>query len=350
MVTEYFQNLDDNTVIPPEAMELPAPQINVIESEANYGKFGLEPLEKGLGVTLGNPLRRILLSSLPGSAVTWVKIEGILHEYDIIPHVKEDVVEFLLNVKNIRLRSFSDRPGKMRLEVSGEQEVTAADIVASSDFEIVNPELHLLTLDSDKAQISIEFNVESGKGYVPAEETKGLPIGVLPVDAIFTPSRKINYNVERTRIGQVTDYERLVLEVWTDSTISPIDAVVNGANILFEHFFKISSLGKVTEENNDKATIAISIPAENYNILVEQLELSSRTLNCLKRADLNKIGEVLELERSQLLKIRNFGEKSARELYERLNEMELIPEELKSRYFGESQEPESIEDTSEVSE
>ncbi len=315
MVTEYFQNFEDQQVIPSEPVELPAPQINVVESEGNYGLFALEPLERGLGVTLGNPLSRILLSGLPGAAVTWVKIEGVLHEYDTIPNVKEDVVEFLLNVKNIRLRSFSDRPGKMRLEISGEQEVTAGDIMASSDFEIVNPELHLLTLDSDKAQISIEFNVESGRGYVPAEETKGLPIGVLPVDAIFTPSKKINYNVERTRIGQFTDYERLVLEVWTDSTITPIDAVVNGANILFEHFFKISNLGKVTEESKDKAAIALSIPAEDYNTPVEQLDLSSRTLNCLKRADINKVGQVLELERSQLLKIRNFGEQSATELY-----------------------------------
>ena len=334
MVTEYFQSLEEQPVVAAEPVEIPPPQITVLESEETYGLFAVEPLERGLGVTLGNPIRRILLSGLTGTAVTWVKIDGVLHEYSTIPHVKEDVLEFLLNVKKIRLRSLSDRPGKLRLEVSGERRGTAGDIMASSDFEIVNKDLHLLTLDSEDAQVSVEFNVESGKGYVPAESAKGLPIGVLPVDAIFTPTQKVNYNVERTRIGQVTDYERLILEVWTDGTITPMDAVVNAANVLVENFFKVANLGKATEEGKEKAIIALSIPAEHYNTPVERLELSSRTLNCLRRANINKVGQVLEMGRSELLKIRNFGEKSATELYNRLDEMDLLPADIKAKYIG----------------
>lgn len=339
MVTDYFQNLEEQpaAVTAMEPIEVPPPQIKIIEANNTYGMFSIEPLERGMGATIGNPLRRILLSSLKGAAITWVKIDGILHEYSTIPHAKEDVVELLLNVKNIRLKSLSDRPGKLRLEVSGGQTVTAGDIMATSDFEIVNPELHLLTLDSDEAKVSIEFNVESGKGYVPAETAKGLPIGVLPVDAIYTPTRKVNFNVERTRVGQITDFERLVLEVWTDGTVTPVDAVVQASNILVEHFFRIANLGKVTEEAKDKASLALQIPVEHYNTPIERLELSSRTLNCLKRANINKVGQVLEMERAELLKIRNFGEKSATELYSRLEEMGFLPESLKSKIFGESE-------------
>ena len=339
MVTEYFQSLEEqpSQTTTLEPIEVPPPQIRILEASQTYGMFAIEPLERGLGATLGNPLRRILLSSLDGTAITWVKIDGILHEYSIIPHTKEDVVEFLLNVKNIRLKSLSDRPGKLRLEVSGERTITAGDIMATSDFEIVNPDLHLLTLDSEDAKVSIEFNVESGKGYVPSEAAKGLPIGVLPVDAIYTPTRKVNFNVERTRVGQVTNYERLVLEVWTDGTITPVDAVVDAANMLVEHFFRIANLGKVTEDAKDKASIALSIPVEHYNTPIERLELSSRTLNCLKRANINKVGQVLEMERSELLKIRNFGEKSATELYSRLEEMGFLPDDLKAKIFGEGE-------------
>ena len=312
----------------PEEEVIPSPQITVIEAQEKYGKFAIEPLELGFGMTLGNPLRRVLYSSLLGTAVTWVKIEGVLHEYSTIPHAKEEVFEFLLNVKNVRLRSEVDRPGKLRLEVAGEGEVCAGDIMASSDFEVVNPELHLLTLDSSEAKLSVEFNVERGKGYAVAAHDEGQPIGVLPVDAVYTPIRKVNYNVERTRVGQRTDFERLVLEVWTDGSVTPVSAVVQAANVLVNQFFLFANVDKQTADGAEGQSVLPNIPAEQYNIPVERLELSSRTLNCLKRASINKVGEVLEKKRPELLRIRNFGAKSFTELYARLRDMDLLPPEL----------------------
>lgn len=314
----------------PEAEEevVPAAQISVVEADERYGKFVVEPLEPGYSITLGNPLRRILYSSLPGTAVTWVKIEGVLHEYATIPHVKEEVSEFLLNVKGIRLRSEVERPGKLRLEVAGEGEVCAADIIASSDFEVVNPELHLLTLDSADAKVSVELNVERGKGYTVAAHGDGQLIGVLPVDAVFTPIRKVNYTVEKARVGQRTDFERLVIEVWTDGSITPVESVRQAANILVNEFFRFANVQKVAEGGSQGPTEALKIPAEHYNVPVERLELSSRTLNCLKRDAIDKVGEVLELSKPELLRIRNFGEKSYSELFSRLREMSLLPPEL----------------------
>jgi len=304
--------------------EFPRPEIKAVELTDEYGKFTVEPLERGFAMTLGNPLRRILLSSVRGTAVTWVKIEDVLHEYSTIPRVKEDVTELLVNFKAIRLRSIANRPGKLRLEVSGEGWVTAGDIKVSSDFEIVNPELHLATLDSPDAQLSVEFNVEQGQGYVPASDADGLPIGVLPVDAIFGPVRRVNYSVEHTRVGQVTDYERLVLEVWTDKTSTPMESLSQAAQFLVEHFFLFANVGKATE-TPDKPSLALSLPADVYNMSVERLELSARTLNCLKRAHIDKVGEVLEKDRSELLQIRNFGEKSFVELYGRLEDLGFLP-------------------------
>ena len=312
----------------PEEEIIPNPQITVIEAQETYGKFAIEPLESGFGMTLGNPLRRVLYSSLLGTAVTWVKIEGVLHEYSTIPHAKEEVFEFLMNVKGMRLRSEVERPGKLRLEVAGEGEVCACDIMASSDFEVVNPELHLLTLDSSEAKLSVEFNVERGKGYAVAAHDEGQPIGVLPVDAVYTPIRKVNYNVERTRVGQRTDFERLVLEVWTDGSVTPVSAVVHAANVLVNQFFLFANVDKQPADGPDGQTAMPNIPAEQYNIPVERLELSSRTLNCLKRASINKVGEVLEKKRPELLRIKNFGEKSYTELYARLRDMDLLPPEL----------------------
>ena len=306
----------------PEAgAETLKPEIRVIESEETYGKVAVEPLPRGFGLTIGNPLRRILLSSTNGSAITWVKIDEIVHEYAAVPGVKEEVMELLLNVKRIRIRSQSERAGKMRLDVTGEGRVCAGDISTSSDFEIVNPELHLATLDSDRSHLSIEFNVEQGVGYQVAAQADGTsnpPVGVLPVDAVFSPVRKVNYNVERTRVGQVTDYERLIMEVWTDGTIRAIEAIQQAAENLVDHFFLFSNLNRVAEEGSERVPLVVS--PEIYQTPIEKLELSPRTLNCLKRSHISKVGEVLEMSDDELLKIRNFGEKSLVELKEKLAE------------------------------
>lgn len=311
-----------------ELEEAPHPEIKVLEAGENYGRFAVEPLEPGYGTTLGNPMRRVLLTSIPGTAVTWVKIEGTLHEFSTIPHMKEDVAEFLINVKAIRLKSLADRPGKLRLEISREGAVSAADITLSSDFEIVNPDLHLATLESDEGVLSVEFNVEQGKGYTPAGGTDGQPIGVLPVDAIFSPVRKVNYSVENTRVGQITNYERLILDVWTDGSVTPVEAVKRGAEVLLEHLFMFANADKAGEGTPERPSFSQTIPMEHYNTPIEKLELSSRTLNCLKRSSLNNVGQVLEIPASELLKIRNFGEKSLDELYDKLREFGLMPEEL----------------------
>jgi DNA-directed RNA polymerase subunit alpha len=306
----------------PEAgTETLKPEIRVLVSEETYGKVAVEPLPRGFGLTIGNPLRRILLSSTNGSAVTWVKIDDVVHEYAAVPGVKEEVMELLLNVKRIRIRSQSDRAGKMRLDVTGEGRVCAGDISTSSDFEIVNPELHLATLDSDTAHLSMEFNVEQGVGYQVAAQADGTsnpPVGVLPVDAVFSPVRKVNYNVERTRVGQVTDYERLIMEVWTDGTIRAVEAIQQAAENLVNHFFLFSNINKVAEEGIERVALVVS--PEIYQTPIEKLELSPRTLNCLKRSHISKVGEVLEMSDDELLKIRNFGEKSLDELKEKLVE------------------------------
>jgi len=244
--------LETYVVSPPPsegAAESIKPEVHVLESDDNYGKVAVEPLQRGFGLTIGNPLRRILLSSTNGSAITWVKIDDVVHEYTAITGVKEEVMELLLNIKRIRIRSQSNRAGKMRLDVTGEGRICAGDIATSSDFEIVNPELHLATLDTGDSHLSIEFNVEQGVGYQPAAQSDGmdgLPVGVLPVDAIFSPVRKVNYNIERTRVGQVTDYERLVLEVWTDGTITPVEAVREAAENLVDHFFLFSNINRAS--------------------------------------------------------------------------------------------------------
>ncbi|MBI2873216.1 MAG: DNA-directed RNA polymerase subunit alpha [Chloroflexi bacterium] len=307
-----------------EPVPVPQPSVKPLETNDTYGKFVMEPLRRGYGVTVGNPLRRVLLNSVPGAAVTWVRIEGVQHEYTAVPHVKEDVTELLLNIKAIRMRAKTERPGKLRLEVSGPGKVCAGDIVSSADFEIVNPELHLATLDSPEARLSIELNVEHGTGYVPGVQRNGMPIGVLPVDAVFSPVQKVNYTVERTRVGQQTDFERLLLEVWTDGAIAPLDAVRRASEILVNHFFLFSHLSEGQQEG-DWAGKGLAVPAEVYNMPVEKLGLSARTLNCLKRAHVDKVGQILEMDRAELLRIRNFGDRSEQELYARLADIGLSP-------------------------
>jgi len=309
--------------------QLVVPQVEIVESDDNYVCIVAEPLEPGFGTTVGNSLRRVLLSSLPGAAVTSVRIDGVQHEFSTVPHMKEDTIEFLLNVKGLRLRALSDRPGKLLLEVSGrEGGITAADIQVPPDYELLNPELHLATLDSVEGELRVEFNVEQGHGYIPAGGSDDLPIGEIPVDAIFTPVRKVNYRVERTRVGQVSNYDRLVLEVWTDGTITGVEAISQSADILLEQLSLFSQLGKpappVVERGLGAGTV---LTPDRYNTQIEDLSLSVRAYNCLKRSGLMTLGQVLEKSEDELLALRNFGRKSYEELKARLRELGFLPEE-----------------------
>ena len=323
-----MEGFTDMTMIETDIIveETPKPEIRVLESQDNYGRFSVGPLEPGYGITLGNPMRRVLLTSIEGTAVTWVKIEGVLHEFSTINHMKEDVAEFLINVKAIRLKSLSGRPGKLRLDIKREGAITAGDISLSADFEIVNPDLHLASMESDKGILSVEFNVEQGRGYLTSGSTKGTTIGVLPVDAIFSPVRKVNFVVDSTRVGQATNYERLTLDVWTDGSVSPVEAVKSGAEFLLQQFFLFANADKAGEGTEERPSFTATIPMEQYNTPIEKLDLSSRTLNCLKRTNLNKVGQVLETPRSDLMKIRNFGVKSLNELNDRLMEYGFVTE------------------------
>ena len=301
------------------------PRISVAEASETYGKFVIGPLDPGYGVTLGNPLRRVLYNSLSGSAITWVQIEGILHEYSNIENVKEEVSEILLNVKNLRIRTEGDFSGQLRLVAGGEGKITASDISPSSEVTVVNTDQHIATLDSADAEINMVLNVDHGKGYKVAESSEGHAIGVIPIDAVFTPVRKVNYTINQTRVGQRTDFEELHFEVWTDGSKYPVEAVIEAANILVNQFFLFT---KAEDAQEGSDGVSMDIPAEHYNMTVKELELSSRTLNCLKRAALNKVGEVMEKSKSDLLEIRNFGEKSYRELYDKFRELEILPEHL----------------------
>jgi len=299
------------------------PKIECAESEDNFGRFLAEPLEKGFGITLGNALRRVLLRYLPGAAVAQVKIEGIRHEFTTIPHAKEDVTEFLLNVKALRLKPLSNHPGKLILEVQGEGLVCAADIQPSTDFEITNPELGLITLDSPEAKLYIEFDVELGEGYRIAESSDNMPVGTIPVDAIFTPIRKVDFAIEPIHIGRETSRERLILEVWTDGTTSPVDAITSAASILVEQLSPFVEYIKVSQMKAEEQLIRLSIPDEKYNMPVDQLDLSVRTMNCLRRSGLATVGELISKKPKELLQLRNFGQKSFLEIEERLKEMGL---------------------------
>ena len=303
--------------------DLVIPKIECIESGENFGRFLVEPLEKGFGITLGNALRRVLLGYLPGAAVTQVKIEGIHHEFSTIPHVKEDATEFLLNVRALRLKSLSGQPGKLTLEVEGDGQVCAADINPSVDFEIANPELYLATLDSPEARLYVEFDVELGIGYKEAESSDNLPVGTIPVDSIFTPTRKVNFTIEPTHIGQEISRERLSLEIWTDGTISSIDALSHSAEILIKQLSPFADYAEVSQIEMEKKALRLSIPEEKYNMPVEQLDLSVRTINCLRRANITAVGELISKEERELLRLRNFGQKSLQEIKERLKTLEL---------------------------
>ena len=298
-------------------------KIESVESSESFGHFRIQPLEKGFGVTLGNALRRVLLGYLPGAAVNRVRLEGMQHEFSTIPFVKEDVTEFLLNIKALRLKSLSDQPGTLILEVEGEGRVCAADIKPSADFEIANPELYLATLDSAEAKLYVELDVELGEGYKEAESSDNLPVGTIPIDAVFTPIAKVNFTVEPTHVGWEMSQERLDLEVWTDGTISPVDAISHSASILVEQLAPFVDYARVSQIEEEKQFIRASIPDEKYNMPVEQLDLSVRTMNCLRRGDINTVGELISRGEKELLALHNFGQKSKQEVEDKLESLGL---------------------------
>jgi DNA-directed RNA polymerase subunit alpha len=288
-------------------------KVTVLEAAGNYGHFLAEPLEPGFGITLGNALRRTLLSSLPGAAVIWVRIDGAQHEFSSIPNVKEDIIEFLLNVKQLRICPLSHQAGRLFLEVTGEGKVHAADIKPSADFKIANPELYLATVDSSEAKFSVEFNVELGKGYVPAKSSDGLPIGALPTDAIFSPVRKVNFSVEPVRPGQEGSPEKLSLEVWTDGTISPGEAINQSANILISQFSSFRELAPVETGREGPSALP-----KQYSTPLEELNLSVRAYNSLKRAGIDTLGQLLERSENGLPQLPGLGAKSRGEVEEML--------------------------------
>jgi DNA-directed RNA polymerase subunit alpha len=308
-------------------LDIAMPKIELVQAAENYGRFKIEPLDPGYGHTLGNALRRVLLSSIPGSAITKIKIDGVYHEFSTIPGVKEDVTEIVLNIKGIRLRSYAERPVKVLLTRQGPGVVRAGDIDAPSNVELVNPNHYICTLDGDDSHIEIEMTVERGRSYLPADQRDALPIGEIPVDAIFTPVPKVNYVVENTRIGQATDFDRLLIEIWTDGTIKAGDALSHAAQVLVQYSQTIADFNRLSTEQEQPATgpNGLAIPADIYDTPIEELDLSTRTYNCLKRADITKVGQVLEMDEKALLSVRNLGQKSMEEIRDKLVERGYIP-------------------------
>lgn len=307
-------------------IEIEKPRIECIETPADdsYGKYVIEPLERGYGTTLGNSLRRVLLSSLPGTAVTSIRISGIQHEFSTIPGVKEDVTEIVLNVKRIIARLYSDEPKTVYIEAAGEGEVTAGDIKADAEVEILNPELHIATLGPD-ASLSMELVFDHGRGYVPADKNKGQQqiIGTIPVDSIYTPVLKVNYAVENTRVGNQTDFDKLTIEVWTDKTISPRDAISLGAKILVDHFTLFTDL---SDAMGSRSTVVEKVETQRDKVLemtIEELDLSVRSFNCLKRANINTVEDLISKTEDEMIKVRNLGRKSLEEVEHKLAMMGL---------------------------
>jgi DNA-directed RNA polymerase subunit alpha len=290
-------------------LELSIPTVTCVESTGNYGRFLAEPLEPGFGITLGNAVRRVLLSSLLGAAVTWVKVEGIQHEFSPIPYVKEDAMEFLLNIRQLRLSPLSRQPGQLFLEVEGAGKVCAGDIKPSADFRIANPELYLASLDSPQAKLYVELNVELGRGYMLAKSADGLPVGALPVDAIFTPVREVNFSVESVKPGQEGSPEKLMLEIWTDATIFPWEALSQSAIILINQFSSFRDLEVPMART-------LSLLPEQYDTPLEELNLSTRSYNSLRRAGIFTLGQLIEKSREGLPPLPGLGAKSRAEVEE----------------------------------
>ncbi|MCL5290256.1 MAG: DNA-directed RNA polymerase subunit alpha [Firmicutes bacterium] len=305
-------------------LEIEKPKVLPEEVNENYGRFVVEPLERGYGITLGNSLRRILLSSLPGAAVTSVKIDGVLHEFSTIPGVVEDVTDIILNLKNIRFKLYGDEEKVLRIETTGEGIVLAKDIIHDADVEILNPDQAIATLASN-SRLFMELTVSRGRGYVPAERNKKGDhiIGVIPVDSVFTPVQKVNFNVENTRVGQITDYDKLTLEVWTDGSIRPDEATSLSAKILSEYLRRFIEL----TESVDDMEIMVEKPEEQKDkileMTIEELDLSVRSYNCLKRAGINTVEELIQKNEEDMMKVRNLGKKSLEEVINKLNELGL---------------------------
>ncbi len=311
--------------------EISVPIVTCVQATGSYGRFSAEPLDIGFGVTLGNAMRRVLLSSLPGAAVTWVKVEGIQHEFSTIPHVREDVLEFLLNVKELRLRPITHQAGTLFLDVEGEGVVSAADIQGSIDFQIVNGEMGLASLDSPEAKLHVEFNVELGRGYVPAISAEGLPVGALPVDAVFSPVRKANFAVEPINPGEERSPERLIIEVWTDGTITPWEAVAQSSDILLKEFAAFKGLEAPSAEQAHTAS-GLAIPSEQYNTALAEIGLSTRAHNSLRRAGIMTLGQLIEKTRDGLPPLPGFGDKSQVEVQELLTGLGYpIPDRTKGK-------------------
>ena len=294
-----------------------------ISPDGKYGRFVVEPLERGYGTTLGNSLRRVLLSSLPGYAITSVKIDGILHEFSTIPGVKEDVTEIVLNLKNVILKIHGDGPKTIYIDANGDDEITAGSIKTDSEVEILNPELHIATLTSD-AHVSMELTCDKGRGYVSAERNKQIMqpvIGVIAIDSIYTPVLKVNYTVENTRVGQITDYDKLTLEVWTNGTINAMEAVSLGAKILNEH---LNLFGDLSGEAYDTEVMVVKSDSGKEKVLemtIEELDLSVRSFNCLKRAQINTVEDLINRTEEDMMKVRNLGRKSLDEVVAKLNSL-----------------------------
>lgn len=297
------------------------PKIESTAMTQKYGRFIVGPLERGYGTTIGNSLRRVLLASLPGAAVTSIRVTDVPHEFSSIPHVREDMMQLILHVKQLRFRLHEVDSSRVRLEVHGAGVVTGADLILPPEADLINPEQYLFTVDDDDAFLEVEMTVESGRGYSPAEERGRLPIGELPVDAIYSPIRRVGYEVEKTRVGQAADYDRVIMEIWTDGTIRPEDSLAKAAQIMVQY---LRPLGGITEETFievEEEEEEEAIPNEVYDTPIEQLDLSVRVFNSLKRTGITKVGEMLDmLERGDetMLAIRNFGEKSLEELKRQL--------------------------------
>ena len=307
-------------------IEIEKPKIEIVElsEDGSYGKFVVEPLERGFGTTLGNSLRRVLLSSLPGAAVTSIKVEGVLHEFSTIPGVKEDLVEIILNLKDLAIRMDQDEPKVVTVNAQGPCVLTGADILTDAGVEIINGDQHIATLNED-AKLYMEITIEKGRGYVPAERNKkpGQPIGIIPVDSIFTPIKRVNFNVEDTRVGQVTDYDKLTLEVWTDGSIDADEATSLAAKIMSEHLMLFIDLA---EHVNDVEIMVEKEEDEKEKVLemtIEELDLSVRSYNCLKRAGINTVEELIQKTEEDMMKVRNLGKKSLQEVKDKLAELNL---------------------------